>query len=62
MFLGVNVDHVATVREDRKDIEPDPVKAVTLSIKGGSTTTSSSATPRFWPHPYSRAMPSIPMG
>lgn len=36
MFLGVNVDHVATVREARKDIEPDPVKAVPLAIKGGA--------------------------
>ncbi|MCK5558520.1 MAG: pyridoxine 5'-phosphate synthase, partial [Candidatus Hydrogenedentes bacterium] len=23
--LGVNIDHVATVREARKDKEPDPV-------------------------------------
>jgi pyridoxine 5-phosphate synthase len=36
MFLGVNVDHVATVREARKDVEPDPVKAVPLAIKGGA--------------------------
>ena len=36
MFLGVNVDHVATVREARKDIEPDPVKAVPLAIQGGA--------------------------
>ena len=36
MFLGVNVDHVATVREARNDIEPDPVKAVPLAIRGGA--------------------------
>ncbi len=36
MFLGVNVDHVATVREARKDVEPDPVKAAALAISGGA--------------------------
>ena len=36
MILGVNVDHVASVREARKDVEPDPVKAVPLAIKGGA--------------------------
>lgn len=36
MLLGVNVDHVATVREARKDMEPDPVKAADLAIKGGA--------------------------
>jgi pyridoxine 5-phosphate synthase len=36
MLLGVNVDHVATVREARKDIEPDPLKATSLAISGGA--------------------------
>ncbi len=36
MLLGVNVDHVATVREARKDVEPDPVKAAALAIRGGA--------------------------
>ncbi|MBI5409998.1 MAG: pyridoxine 5'-phosphate synthase [Nitrospirae bacterium] len=36
MLLGVNVDHVATVREARKDVEPDPLKAAALAIKGGA--------------------------
>lgn len=36
MILGVNVDHVATVREARKGIEPDPVMASTLAILGGA--------------------------
>lgn len=36
MLLGVNVDHVATVREARKDVEPDPLKAAELAIKGGA--------------------------
>lgn len=36
MLLGVNVDHVATVREARKDVEPDPVKAAELAIRGGA--------------------------
>ncbi len=36
MLLGVNVDHVATVREARKDVEPDPLKAAELAINGGA--------------------------
>lgn len=36
MILGVNVDHVATVREARKGIEPDPVMAATLAVLGGA--------------------------
>lgn len=36
MHLGVNVDHVATVREARKDVEPDPLKAAGLAIRGGA--------------------------
>jgi pyridoxine 5-phosphate synthase len=36
MILGVNIDHVATVREARKTFEPDPVMAATLAILGGA--------------------------
>lgn len=36
MILGVNVDHVATVREARKGNDPDPVSAAGLAIKGGA--------------------------
>lgn len=36
MILGVNVDHVATVREARKTFEPDPLMAATLAILGGA--------------------------
>lgn len=36
MHLGVNVDHVATVREARKEVEPDPLVAAGLAIKGGA--------------------------
>lgn len=36
MLLGVNVDHVCTVREARKEVEPDPVKAAALAIQGGA--------------------------
>lgn len=36
MILGVNVDHVATVREARKTFEPDPVMAATLAMLGGA--------------------------
>ncbi|MCC6346174.1 MAG: pyridoxine 5'-phosphate synthase [Nitrospirales bacterium] len=36
MFLGVNIDHVATVREARKTFEPDPVLAAGLALLGGA--------------------------
>ncbi len=36
MLLGVNVDHVATVREARKEIEPDPLSAAELAVRGGA--------------------------
>jgi pyridoxine 5-phosphate synthase len=36
MILGVNVDHVATLREARKGAEPDPVMGATLAILGGA--------------------------
>lgn len=34
--LGVNVDHVATVRQARLSIEPDPVRAAVLAELGGA--------------------------
>ncbi len=34
--LGVNIDHVATVREARKTNEPDPVQAAFLADLGGA--------------------------
>ncbi len=36
MILGVNVDHVATIRQARLAAEPDPVMAATLAILGGA--------------------------
>jgi pyridoxine 5-phosphate synthase len=36
MLIGVNVDHVATVREARKGDYPDPVIAAGHAIKGGA--------------------------
>lgn len=36
MLLGVNIDHVATIRQARKGVEPDPVMAATLAILGGA--------------------------
>jgi len=36
MLLGVNVDHVSTVREARKGTEPDPLIAAELAIRGGA--------------------------
>jgi len=34
--LGVNVDHVATIRQARRTIEPDPVWAAVLAELGGA--------------------------
>jgi pyridoxine 5-phosphate synthase len=34
--LGVNIDHVATVRQARRTYEPDPVTAACLAILGGA--------------------------
>jgi pyridoxine 5-phosphate synthase len=34
--LGVNIDHVATVRQARKASEPDPVAAAVLALLGGA--------------------------
>src|SRR5438094_8843529 len=34
--LGVNIDHVATVRQARRANEPDPVAAAVLAILGGA--------------------------
>jgi len=36
IYLGVNIDHVATVREARKTFEPDPVWAAALCLLGGA--------------------------
>src|SRR5437870_5125692 len=34
--LGVNIDHVATVRQARRAQEPDPVAAAVLALVGGA--------------------------
>lgn len=36
MLLSVNVDHVATVRQARRESEPDPVMAAALAVLGGA--------------------------
>lgn len=36
IHLGVNLDHVATVRQARKTVEPDPVQAAVLAELGGA--------------------------
>lgn len=36
MILGVNIDHVATLRQARKGREPDPLMAAPLAILGGA--------------------------
>src|SRR6516165_8202886 len=34
--LGLNIDHVATVRQARRAAEPDPVAAAVLALLGGA--------------------------
>jgi len=36
MHLGVNIDHIATLRQARKTTYPDPVEAVGLCLAGGA--------------------------
>ncbi len=36
MKLGVNIDHVATLRQARGTDYPDPVEAAALCVKGGA--------------------------
>jgi len=36
MILGVNIDHVATLRNARKGIDPDPLHAAPLAMLGGA--------------------------
>ena len=36
IHLGVNIDHVATVRQARRTVEPDPVAAAVLAELGGA--------------------------
>src|SRR5438067_1459930 len=34
--LGINIDHVATLRQARRGQEPDPVQAAVLALLGGA--------------------------
>src|ERR1019366_7505900 len=34
--LGVTIDHVATIRQARRALEPDPVAAAVLALLGGA--------------------------
>ncbi|MFQ5742639.1 MAG: pyridoxine 5'-phosphate synthase [Acidobacteriota bacterium] len=36
IFLGVNIDHIATLRQARRAPEPDPVQAAALAELGGA--------------------------
>ena len=36
MKLGVNIDHIATVRQARQTFEPDPVRAAVLAELAGA--------------------------
>lgn len=36
MILGVNIDHVATLRQARRGVEPDPLMAAPLVVLGGA--------------------------
>lgn len=34
--LGINIDHIATIRQARRTVEPDPVAAAVLAKLGGA--------------------------
>ncbi|MCA9407321.1 MAG: pyridoxine 5'-phosphate synthase [Candidatus Omnitrophica bacterium] len=34
--LGVNIDHVATLRQARREFEPDPIQAAAISLQAGA--------------------------
>ncbi|WP_338038163.1 pyridoxine 5'-phosphate synthase [Neosynechococcus sphagnicola] len=34
--LGVNIDHIATLRQARRTVEPDPIAAAVLAELGGA--------------------------
>ena len=34
--LGVNIDHIATIRQARRTVEPDPVAAAVLAELAGA--------------------------
>ena len=34
--LGVNIDHVATLRQARREIDPNPVKAAKIAVRNGA--------------------------
>ncbi len=36
MRLGVNIDHIATIRQARRTFEPDPVKGAILAVEAGA--------------------------
>ncbi|MBF0531754.1 MAG: pyridoxine 5'-phosphate synthase [Candidatus Omnitrophica bacterium] len=35
-LLGVNIDHVATLRQARREFDPDPVKAAVICLQAGA--------------------------
>lgn len=37
MLLGVNIDHIATLREARKINDPDPLEAVFIAKRAGAS-------------------------
>jgi pyridoxine 5-phosphate synthase len=36
LTLGVNIDHIATIRQARRTVEPDPVAAAVLAELAGA--------------------------
>lgn len=36
VHLGVNIDHIATIRQARRTYEPDPIHAAALALLGGA--------------------------
>ncbi|MBT8506541.1 pyridoxine 5'-phosphate synthase, partial [Coxiella-like endosymbiont of Rhipicephalus sanguineus] len=38
VLLGINIDHVATLRQARKTHYPDPVEAALIAVEAGADT------------------------
>ena len=36
ILLGVNIDHIATLRQARREVEPDPVAAARVARSAGA--------------------------
>ncbi len=54
--LGVNIDHVATIRQARKTYEPDPVLAAGIAEQAGADLITVHLREDRRPHPRPRSL------